>query len=65
MATEGPRVCAIETVGWEQVKIEKADNGFIVRVGCKVFVFSTWLQTSDAIASYWENPVKAEKKYCK
>ena len=48
---------------WNSVKITKVENGFIVSVGCKTFVASTWAQVSDGLIDYWDDPAVAEKKY--
>lgn len=48
-----------------QVKIDKVTNGFIVEIGCKKFVAEDWKSLASKLAEYWEDPVKAEKKYCK
>jgi len=49
----------------QKVKIEKVSNGFIVKVGCKTFVETTWDKVSKALDLYWKDPAKAEKRYCK
>lgn len=49
----------------EYVEIRRADNGFIVKVGCKVLVAKTWDEASKGLALYWKSPAKAEKLYCK
>ena len=48
---------------WRDVTITKVANGFIVHVGCKTFVASTWAQVSDGLIDYWDDPATAEKKY--
>ena len=50
---------------YEKVQIEKADNGFIVKVGCKTLVAKTWAEVSKGLDEYWKDPSKAQKKYCK
>lgn len=47
------------------VNIRKVANGFIVVIGCKTFVFSTWKEISTGLALYWRNPNAAREKYCK
>jgi len=48
---------------WRAVIINKVANGFIVHVGCKIFVANTWAQVSDGLIDYWDDPETAEKKY--
>lgn len=48
-----------------EVKLKKADNGFVVKVGCVEFVAHTWKEVSDALQEYWTDPMAAETKYCK
>ena len=48
---------------WRDVTITKVANGFIVHVGCKIFVANTWAQVSDGLIYYWDDPETAEKKY--
>ena len=52
-------------VKYQKVRIEKVDNGFIVRVGCKTFVSESWDKAQKGLAEYWKDPAKAEKKWCK
>ena len=47
------------------INISKAENGFVVVVGCKRFVFSEWVLVSEALALYYKNPEEAIKKYCR
>jgi hypothetical protein len=47
------------------VNIDKATNGFIIKVGCRTFVAKTWKEASTGIGEYWDNPIEAKKKYCK
>jgi hypothetical protein len=49
--------------GWYTVQITKAENGFIVRVGCKTFVFMDWSMVSTALDLYWRDPKKAVELY--
>jgi len=46
-----------------EVRIDKAENGFIVKVGCCRFVSDNWEKVCTGLAEYWENPKEAEKKY--
>jgi hypothetical protein len=47
-----------------EVLISKATNGFIIKVGCQIFVSKDWQEVQAALAEYWHDPVAAEKKYC-
>jgi hypothetical protein len=49
----------------EEVKITKAHNGWIVKIGCATFVETSWKKICAALKEYWDDPVKAEKKYYK
>jgi hypothetical protein len=53
------------TPHFNDVRINKAANGFIVYVGCKVLVAKTWKEVSDGLALYFKDPAAAQKKYCK
>ena len=48
-----------------EVNIVQAENGFIIRIGCKVFVFAEWVLASEALALWFKNPEEAQKKYCR
>lgn len=56
---------------WHTVHIDIAINGFIVKIGCKTFVETYWNTDRDheglaqKLFQYWEDPIAAEKKYCK
>ena len=50
-------------IKWRPVVITKVENGFIVNIGCKTFVASSWAQVSDGLIDYWDDPATAEKKY--
>ncbi len=50
---------------WHEVKIEKVTNGFIVKIGCKTFVATSWHDLSKKLGEYWADPKAAEKKYVK
>ena len=52
-------------LGMQKVIIEKVANGFIITVGCKTFVAETWAAVAGGLAEYWEDPMKAERKYSK
>ena len=47
------------------VKINQVENGFIIEVGCKTFIATTWAEATICLAEYFENPAAAEKKYCR
>ena len=48
-----------------KITITEVENGFLVRVGCKEFVFQSKKDLFDAIENYIDAPEDAEKKYCK
>lgn len=50
---------------WHEVVINKVQNGWIVKVGCVTFVETSWKKICKALEEYWDDPVKAEKKYYK
>lgn len=50
---------------YRQVKIDKVANGFVIEIGCKKFVAEKWESLYRKLAEYWDDPVAAEKKYCK
>ena len=60
--------CCIPEVGNNkgiyEVIITKAENGFIVRVGCKTFVFNEWSQVAAGLEEYYKDPIAARKKFC-
>ncbi len=45
------------------VKIEHAENGFIISIGCKVFVSKDWLEVSSRLQEYWKDPKKALRDF--
>lgn len=47
------------------VSIVKAENGFIVEIGCKKFVAEDWKSLASKLGEYWEDPVAAKRKYVK
>ena len=49
---------------YKEVSINKAENGFIIKVGCKTFVETSWDRAQRCLAEYWKDPVAAENKYC-
>ena len=61
----GGGMAEVQNRNWYEVTIRKADNGFIVHVGCKTFVFLSWVDAQIAITEYWDNPREAERKYCR
>ena len=61
-----PQTCgAIPSAPNHEVNINRIENGFIVRVGCKIFCFSEWVNASEAIGLWFKNPEEAQKKYCR
>jgi hypothetical protein len=50
---------------WYEVHIEKVANGWIVRIGCKTFVSTSWQEITEKLWEYWEDPLTAQKRYCK
>ena len=48
-----------------EININRVENGFIVRVGCKIFCFAEWVLASEALALWFKNPEEAMKQYCK
>jgi len=55
----------LQTPGYRGVNVEKVANGFIVRIGCQTLVAKTWDEVSLGLGEYWDDPVKAEKKFCR
>lgn len=47
----------------KEFTIKRADNGFIVTIGCKVVVFTNKKELFDAMDLYFKDPKKAEEKY--
>jgi len=45
------------------VKIDKVENGFIVRAGCKNFVFQTYKRLEKELKKYLEDPEGYIKKH--
>lgn len=68
MPTHGgdqPALAEVPMNYYGEVIIRKAENGFIVQVGCKTFVAKTWAEASGGLANYFKDPTAARKKYCK
>ena len=55
----------VPTPNIQGVNINKVENGFIVQVGCKTFVFPAWELVSEGLALYFKSPEEAMKKYCR
>jgi hypothetical protein len=53
------------TAQYRPIKIDKVANGFIVEIGCKKFVGTSWDVVAKQLGEYWKDPVAAEKKYVK
>jgi hypothetical protein len=53
------------STGTQAVRIIKVNNGFIITIGCATFVETDWKKVCNALKEYWDDPVKAEKKYYK
>ncbi len=63
--TPMPMGIGISVGGHHSVQIQRAENGFIVTVGCKTFISKDWLEVSSKLQDYWKNPRKAEKELYK
>jgi hypothetical protein len=50
---------------YRKVVIKKVHNGWIITIGCATFVETDWKKVCNALKEYWDDPVKAEKKYYK
>lgn len=61
MQTDMPMAAGI---GEEKVEITKVENGWIVKVGCKTFVSKDWEEISHGLKEYYDNPIRAQHKYC-
>ena len=55
----------VVTSRYNDTVIKKVTNGFIVVIGCQTFVSKEWKEIADGLAEYWQDPRKAEKKFCK
>jgi hypothetical protein len=51
--------------GPQEATIKKVENGFIIKVGCKTFVATKFSDVAEGLREYYEDPIAAEKKYCK
>lgn len=47
----------------QECRITQAENGFILKIGCKIFVAKTWDEASIGLGKYWEDPEAAQKGY--
>ena len=47
----------------EVVIIKKAVNGWIIAVGCKTFVATSWDFIQKELKLYFEDPIAAERKW--
>jgi len=47
----------------QTVSITKAANGFILHIGCKIFIAKTWVEAANELGKYWTDLVMEEKKY--
>lgn len=45
------------------VRIHPIDNGYVVTVGCKTFVFETLEKLLDNLSAYYNNPEHVEMRY--
>ena len=52
------------TTAIQEVRIFKAENGFIVIFGCKQFVSQSFTEVASGLELYFKNPEEARKKYC-
>ncbi len=48
-----------------EVAIRKIANGFIINVGCKIFVAKEWEEVVDGVGLFFKDPEAAYKKYVK
>ena len=54
-----------KTPSWQEVRLEKVTNGFIIEIGCQRFVTTSWDDVALALSEYWRDPVAAQNKYLK
>lgn len=47
------------------VQIEKVENGFIIRVGCKTFASQSFTEVASGLELYYSDPKKAMEKFLK
>jgi hypothetical protein len=52
-----------ETKYGRTVKIDQVENGFIIQVGCVMFVETCRKRMFAALCEYWSDPEKAAEKY--
>jgi hypothetical protein len=63
--------CEVDPVGYEtprgyhKVILSKVVNGWIIKIGCCSFVSNSWEEISQGLKEYYDDPRKAEKKYCR
>lgn len=50
-------------VNWYHVNIVKVENGIIITVGCKRFVFDDINKAFELLKSYYDNPAEMESKF--
>lgn len=55
----------VEEHGLRKVMIIPVENGFIVEIGCKRFVFEDWELVAEGLGLYFKDPEAAAKKFCK
>lgn len=55
---------APETNTYHSIHITKAENGFIVKIGCKTFIARSWPEVSNGLELYWTDPKEAKKIFC-
>lgn len=48
-----------------EVNIKKVENGFIVKIGCKTFVSTSWNEICVEVGAYFANPYKAQEEWNK
>lgn len=63
MSTDFPTTT--EQTPRRDVRIEKVNNGWIVKIGCTTFVFQAWSEVSEGLELFYKNPQKAQEKYYK
>ena len=61
----GQDVCApMPTSLIQEVRIIKAENGFVVLVGCKQFVSQSFTEVASGLELYFQDPQKAQERFC-
>jgi len=53
----------VDPIRIHPVVIKKVVNGFVIEIGCKVFVSEHWGSIVNALTEYWNDPEAARKKY--